>query len=305
MTNPVLSFFSYYVDCKAVIFYFLLAGYFSKSCSSLLNIKRAWMILLPLAIYCVAGSLFAEFIRCLLAHSFQSFDWSVVCNAMGDVRTNSTPGNPYLWFLKVLCVFVLVSPLFMRIRTEFLVLWCAGVYLAQFCLNGIPGVPYFIQSLISPNCSFFVLGIILRRFVTIKALSWFIDRVCVYVVLTLVGLQTLKLLNLTTISWKHEPWIEACLSCVYFFSLAKLLQKLLPRISNVIARYGQFTFFLYVTHWFFLESCWTYFELHPVNKHFYALVPIVFVLGAIVLGSMIRKHLPHLSPYLLLLPRKS
>ncbi len=304
MTNPIMSIFGYYTYCHAVLFYFFLAGYFAKTCASLLNWRRAWFIFVPLVIYCVAGSLFAELLRWGLSQGVQEFDWSVVCTALGDVWSDITPGNQYLWFLKVLCVLVLLSPLFMRIRSEFLALLCGVLFLAHLYMKGINCMPYFLQSKFMMNCCFFATGILLRRHVSISALSYFIDKICIYVVLILVVLSTLKLFGYTTIRWQDIPLAGACLTCIYLLSLAKLLQKLFPRISAFVARYGECTFFMYVTHWFFLEACWTYFELHPINKHFYAFVPLLFVVVAIFTFTRIRKYLPALSPYLLLLARR-
>lgn len=301
--SPLLSIITNIASYRYVVFiFFLFAGYFAKPSEKCFNIRRTVDIFIPFAFYCVLGSLVSECLLCYYSSEAHSFEWGALISAMGSMWELHAPGNHYMWFLKVLMVFVFVSPVLLRMRPETLLIIGGMFYLGSLYLEGVTSIPYFLQSKALNSGCYFVGGIFLRKCLTLEKLSQSMDRVYLPAFVLLSVLALLAILQVTTLSWAFIPLAGTCLMCVYVMSLSKLAMKIAPRVSLFCAQFGKCTFFVYAIHYILLDICWTYFSIHPIHKHVYGMLPFLFVGIAIALFYVIRKFAPGLSPYLLFLP---
>lgn len=308
---PLLSIMAYYSEAYVVYFFFFLSGFFCKPSDSWFNIKRAWFIFVPLVIYCAAGTLLAEFMRCCALQSISAFDVSCLLSAIGNALDGHTVGNPYLWFLKVLIIHTFFSPLLWRVEKATVFLIGIALYLASTYLISVQGVSVFIDRITLESGCFFALGVAVGRCVTLDEFSQFFDKYAIPIALVLVGLYTLTQFcgKLTYFCgkltyWPSMPFLGKVLVCFYFLSLAKVGWKLLPRVVEYLGGYGKYTFFIYAIQWYVLSICETVFTAHPIDRHWYGLIPFGITFGGMYVAHFIYVYSNWLSPYLLLLPAR-
>lgn len=301
---PLLSLMAYYSEACVVSFFFFLAGFFCKPSDSLFNIKRAWFIFVPLVIYCAVGILLAELIRCYSLQNFFAFDVSNLLSALAQIQEGYTVGNPYLWFLKVLIILTFFSPLLWRVEKAAVFLIGIALYLASTYFVPAQGVSVFIDKITLESGCFFALGVAVSRCVTLDEFSHFFGRYSIPIALVLVGLYTLTQFCGKLIYWPYMPFLGKILVCFYFLALAKVGQKLLPRVVEYLGGYGKYTFFIYAIQWYVLSICEAVFTAHPINKHWYGMIPFCITLGGMYVAHFIYVYCNRVSPYLLLLPAR-
>ena len=303
--SPILSVFSALTLSSGVPLFFCLAGYFAKPCLSWFNWKRARDIFVSMLFWCIVGYFWFGVLNQL--ESGQSVDVAALLNTriwgiLGTWDSVGTPGSCDCWFLKVLIPLVLVSGALIRMKSCFLcgVIVTAAVFgLAE---HDIPGVPYCLTRSSLNGLSWFALGIVIRRYLSISQISEWVGKICAwFVVLTFV----LAVLNFT---WQplicSRSFLGILWGMVYLLCLAKLLCSKLPTFSRWFASFGTGVFFIYMVQEMLVIQCRWYFSEHPINKHVYALVPFV-IFGVLMLTySVIRRYLPWCCGVVCLAPVK-
>jgi len=294
-----------------IIFFFFFAGYFTNTSKTQFKLQRCFQLFVSLCIWAVIGYFCFGCIY-QLSQNGRCDVWALftpkIFGAIGDFFHVSTPGNYDLWFLKVLVAFSFFSPLFEKISTPRMLAICAMFLLLNPVVKILPAnvqewLPFFIKGEVLIQWAFFVAGMAMRRTCSPSQLGRYVEKIWIYVLIACVISRLLAFMGVSQI-WETAWYFSRLMGIVYVLSIAKAIQKIFPRFAGWISQFGVSVFFIYVMQEILVQACWAYFTFHPINKHFYTLVPFIIVAVCILLFSLVNRYLPCLAPYICLYNKK-
>lgn len=306
---PELSWLTVLGGWEIIMFFFFFAGYFTKNTKAWLNIKRSWQIFVALVIWAVIGYFSFGFISQLSTNG--QIDIAALCSdeilcVIGDIYNSGTPGNYDLWFLKVLVVMSLFSPLISRLGNAHLLVLAIGfilLYQAQGCIPEwlLKKIPYFLKNRTLVYWSIFVSGILSRRIVSSNQISDFLEKVWPFILGMVVIYLVVSTFGVSNMSIKaQDPYFCRVLTILYVLSIAKGIQKLFPRFASWLASFGVSVFTIYVIQEILIIACRELFTAYPINKHIYTLIPFIIVALCMLIFRLCERCIPRLLPYVCL-----
>lgn len=290
--SSLLSIMVAFTAMAGVPFFFFMAGYFTKGGGAILNWRRAGQILLAMVFWCLLGHFWFGAINQL--ESGNQVDIGALCNpsicgVLGEWSTVNTPGSWDCWFLKALIPLVLISPCLYRLSSPLLACatCVAGVWASANV--SVDWLPFFLSDKALEGFTFFAMGVLFRRWLTIQLLGDFVGKIYWFVIAATIMMCAVQCL------WPHVfeqgEFYTDFWGILYVLSLSKLVCKVAPRFASWLASFGPGVFFIYmVQEMLVMQSRW-FFTLHPINKHAYALVPFV-IFAVLMMGfALLRRYM--------------
>lgn len=181
------------------------------------------------------------------------------------------PLNVPLWFLKILMLLVLVSPLLVRLSTRSLIVLVVGCFacsdiiitvdywenMQAFHVGAIPGRTF--EAVLA--LGFYSIGIVVKRHFSNEEVTRFVTRNAWLPLMFSILLFPMVWL------WGFNPPCRSSmlvmLSVLTILSLGPLCEKVSPKLFRMIAGCGEAAFFVYVTHFIIV----TYLEHIFIPNH--------------------------------------
>lgn len=303
--SPEISIITFMTFDVKVYFFFFFAGYFAKVEKYSQSWRRGFSIFVSMLFWCLIGYFFFGWLMCQESGNFKELQekcTTSIWQILGSWTSSHTPGSMDCWFLKALIPMVLCSPVLARMKSS----WLVGVMCLVYMLGAGSKNPeyslYFFDSDVLNGFSFFVGGMVLRRWMSIEELKRCISEnyiaVILVSVLLLVGKFFFKSVDMSG-GFIYFAW-----GIIYVLSLSMALCKWFPRFAAWFASYGSGVFFIYMGQEMLVYFCKWFFTLHYINRHVYTLVPFCIFLVLMMGYAIIRRYMPWACGVLCLAPER-
>lgn len=303
--SPLLSIFSAMTLGSGVALYFCLAGYFSKPGAGWLNWRRALDIFVSMLLWCFIGHFWFGALLQLESGNdvcMASLIDGRLWNILGTWDSVGTPGSWDCWFLKVLIPLVLFSSVLMRLKTSVLVVVSVLSAILGFADYAEKGVPFFLTHKALSGLSFFSLGIVVRRYVSLEQIRNWVSKTYIWFLVVTIPLAMLNFMWYPIVT--NETPLGVLWGMVYLLCIGMLLCRLMPRFSAWFASFGPGVFFIYMVQEMLIIQCRWYFTVHPINMHVYVLVPFA-IFAVLMFGyAALRRWMPWACAVVCLAPVK-
>lgn len=277
-------------DHSIVALFFFFSGYFTRPNRSWFATKRFLFIFIPYCIWCLASGL----IHCS-SIEFTSIKYWL--NVFGIVPF-CKPINGPLWFLEVLMLVSLISPIFVRAKTSHLLLIMFSLLFA--CEEHISIIP--TKAIM--GVAFYFFGVIVNRFPSIID---FIKSNYLLLLACCTFFSTLEVFRNYAEANQNHP-IGIFIGILFYIALSFFLEKFFPRILSLCSKFGKYAFFIYATHYFLLELMIPGLNRQIKNTFLLVtistIVPFFLVFLQIAVCKAIEKISPKLLPYLAMMKTK-
>lgn len=273
-------------DHSIVPLFFLFSGYFVRPSQSWLAWRRFSFLLIPYVIWCVVAALVFFWGEGLfISPGF----WGC---ALG-IR-DAHPFNGPLWFLEVLMLLALVSPVLSRIKTVGLQTIALSLFL--LCEENIACVPAVHVS----GVAFYLLGMVLGRN------PWVFEKVRSYAPLIFCILFVFGLAETFRESFRESyqrGTAGLICGCLFYVSMAFVAEKYAAPLFVFLARFGKYACFVYATHFIVIKVvgenlCRIVSE--PWVSAFCTIFPFALVAAQVLVCRAGERWVPRLMPYLAL-----
>ena len=323
--------FAFLVDLfnyRGLIFvFFFLSGYFIHQrrlleSKVLLDTKR-FMTLLKLYLFWAFIGFILIFpmihLDALCAGDWSYLSFKSVLRGMGlyPAWPHNFPLNVPLWFLKVLMLLALVSPLLVRLSTRILIVLSVGclacsdvlitVDVLEHTQNFSIGMIPFRSFETAMALGFYCIGIIVKRHFSMEEFTGFVTRNA-----WLPLLLSILLFPMVRI-WGFMPPCRSSmlvmLSVLTILSMGPMCERIFPRIFRFIASFGEGAFFVYVTHCIMVEYLEKVFLPSHNTPAWHHLVTYAgpFVIAAICLAlfTILKRYAPgFMATFALVKPKR-
>ena len=323
--------FAFLVDLfnyRGLIFvFFFLSGYFIHARrllenKVLLDTKR-FMTLLKLYLFWAFVGFILIFpmihLDALCAGDWSCLSFKSVLRGMGlyPAWPHNFPLNIPLWFLKVLMLLALISPLLVRLSTRCLIvlsvgcLACSDILITDDVWDhtrdlAIAMVPARSFETVMA-LGFYCIGIIIKRHFSLEEFTGFVTRnAWLPLLLSMLLFPMVRILGFMP---PCRSSVLVILSVLTILSLGPLCEMIFPRIFRFIASFGEGAFFVYVTHCIMVEYLEKVFLPSHNTPAWHHLVTYAgpFVIAAICLAlfTILKRYAPgFMATFALVKPKR-